>query len=555
MRFINIAVEDENQTGNEQTPEPVDLNPNSTEQAVAAVNNQDSTEPRKVLQVANYKEELAIINAQNKENNDEDQNLDNTNTENTDENPGDNGTEPSSSDDTGTGEDENTEPEGNEDTTKDEEPETPEPDDESETVAQEQYYVKGFKEVDVAIESMKVMSKYYDMLEKKSHLGGVNQQTARVITQALEYHSAQCGYKTKNVPALESYGSYTSAYQSSKELKVSVEGFLNDVWEAIKKFFRGLYNWVMDLLGGNKSSSGGSVRPNSKETRDKELEKHKAVIEKLEAKVANNERLREKDEERKKEREIQELKEDIAKYIFKTTDKGSVAELHNNVKMMKDVLQAVKAYTRAATLLGAQAQHACQNGAIVDFHSFRLEKSAIPSIHLEKYDSGKELTYEARTGEIVGGIEVLFVFTTDNLSKYVNGKFTAETIRRIGGDLSYRATAIRNNRSNYPKNIPQLDKSAVEEFKVLSKELAVCFDELTKTQEMIKILAENAKTLFEKSQPASWNNVDKYKLAMLKEQANIAGKLEMNLTSGYVSVNSQVNNYSTGLQKLYSLYI
>ena len=61
MRFIHIGLEED-----AAKEVAVDLDPNETSKAIEAVKNKDSTEPVKVLQVANYKEEIAALRAKNK---------------------------------------------------------------------------------------------------------------------------------------------------------------------------------------------------------------------------------------------------------------------------------------------------------------------------------------------------------------------------------------------------------------------------------------------------------------------------------------------------------
>ena len=65
MRFFNLGLEDEKQENTEQPP--VELEPNTVDKAINAVDNADSTEPEKVIEIANYKEELAAIRAKRKE--------------------------------------------------------------------------------------------------------------------------------------------------------------------------------------------------------------------------------------------------------------------------------------------------------------------------------------------------------------------------------------------------------------------------------------------------------------------------------------------------------
>jgi flagellar motor protein MotB len=159
MRFIQVSLEEENQ--NTQDGEKVDIEPNKTEQAIDAVDGKDSTDPEKVIKVANYTEELAKIRQKNKDENNEQEPTEDSDqdqsesdkaegedNENTDDNSEENNEEENSSDDGDT------------------DAKSQESSDGDEEVAMEQYIQQNMKQAYIAVESLTMQIKVSQITQK-----------------------------------------------------------------------------------------------------------------------------------------------------------------------------------------------------------------------------------------------------------------------------------------------------------------------------------------------------------------------------------------------------
>ena len=178
MRLFNLGLEDENQKNTEQPS--VDLEPNTVDKAIKAVDNADSTEPEKVIEIANYKEELAAIRAKRKEEDGDTESDDTTSTNNDGDGDGDAGLDNGASAEDADASNEDTEQENQEDDNEEEKAD----DGDSSSESEEEVATEGIKSVYAALESILEMSKFKDLLDRKSSLGGVNQATGFIISNA-----------------------------------------------------------------------------------------------------------------------------------------------------------------------------------------------------------------------------------------------------------------------------------------------------------------------------------------------------------------------------------
>ncbi len=575
MRFVQIATEDESQQGKDPV-EPANLNPNEAEKAAEAIENQDSTEPEKVLQVANYKEELGKLLSQ-KGNDDtaEDPGTGDAGGESGDpDSSGETSEEPAAdgSDDTpaddGSAEEDPPEDLSEEDTEPvDAEAELGEEGagKSDEQVAQEQFIAQGHKMASEGLESITVMRRYHSMLTDASKLGGISQHTAKVITQAFEHHCSLVGYQPKErTPALEDFCGYTSAYQATRQLTVAIEGFIDTVWQSIKKFMKAVWQWIVDLLNGGKGNTTNPVaHPQSKQDRSKAVKNLEAQIKLLEEQLDQTNKLRAKDQERFKGQEDaakkaqaseRELSRRLAMMIFRSTDKGTALELQTNARELNNAMVAADAVIfRINLIVPLLAMHTL-NGKIPRPDELVLGKQLASSLKTTVVKSGSNPVTESISDEIVGGSAMRFMFGASDLKGYDDRKTRVRLITDLGRQGFRVVTA--QSKGNFPSAVPPLEKPLLVSLNVILKEIEDLYNRLNSLQATITDFAGVAKEVSEGREiPTSWKNLDNESLAIVQAQINFIGLIETNAVAGYKSVSDLVNNYKNGIERLTKLYI
>ena len=557
MRFINIATEEENQDKEKANPESVDLNPNEAEKAKEAVENQDSTETKRVLQVANYKEELAIILASNQDD-DSSENQDEQPAEKPDTNTEDN---PDDASDDEVKKENTTEEDSEEEEAPDPTTEMGEADDSKsdEEVAQEQFIVQGYKMASEAIDSMYEMSKYHGIVKRSSELGGINKQTAKIIATAFEHHCEKTGFNNKEIiPALESFNSFTNSVVSTKQLNVAIENFLETVWEAIKKFFKSIWNWIMDLLSGKKKVSNSVDYPQTLKERDASvkvlLEENDKVAKRLENVIALREKDvkrfgEEKDAENKKKLEKQELARNISSAVYKSTDKGTIAELSFNARDIGNTVVAACAFTEKANKIFADIIGNSEAGHILPLETLCINKNSIPNINFDKVTRlDKSSVIEAITDEIVAGAAVRYVFAGDDVKTNNKISTSAKIIQELGTQ-GFKVVAYKH-KGNFPINVPKIDLNDISTLAEIVANIDKCYTKLSELQELLMALASIVKDISDSKQPDTWTNLKQEEITLLKAQLTFVGAFEGNLVGGYKSFNDLANNYKNGYSKL-----
>lgn len=587
MKFINLGLEDGEEGTNTDVPQSgddVNLNPNETQEAAKAIENEDSTEPAKQLQVANYKEELAILQQQ-QANEQTDDNQDEANPapedgpddgiatspenpqDTPDENPNqDENQEPTDNDN---GDEENADDESEEDVDNTE-PEVTDSEmgkgavgKDAEQVAQEQYIVKGFQEVSAALESVQVMAKYHTFLSKRSDLGGISHHTANVINTAFEHHSLICGYKPQTpTPALESYDTYTGSAQSTGELKIAIEGFLDTVWEAIKKFFKGIWTWLMDVLSPKQASV---TAPADKGTRDKALKELEKDNERLKKTIEKMDLNRQRDADRKAENEINRARAEtreanarlgarVAAQLFKTSDKGSFSEMTQNVRMLAEVVQAAHKHAVELVKVSKNAGSAAIGARVLSPNDLAINKNQVTGITFNSVERGnKSSLVEAKTDEILGGIGARFMFAgtdTNSIGKTIG----ASKVMQELGHQGFKMTSVKE-KSGFPNTLPALDSGDIQHLNTIVTEVSQAYAALTQVQAVITELAKVVKGFSEGGKPQSWNNLSQEDIAVIQMQMNFVGLIETNLVSGYKSMSDQVNNFTNAYRRLVNMIV
>lgn len=576
MDFIQIGLEDESNPP--QSGEDVQLQPNETEQAAEAMQNLESTEPEKQIQVANYKEELAILQQQkaNEQEEDPDASQDNPPAEggeggneneppenNENEEPTETPAEGEEEGDDNEGDDESSE-EDTEPVNTDAEMGADGVDKPAEQVAQEQYIVQGQRMVSQALESVYVMGKYHNFLSKRCELGGINPHTAKVITNAFEHYAAQAGYNfAQPMPALESFGTYSGAANSSMELKIGIEGFLNDVWTAIKKFFKSIWTWLMDMLTPKKVESAGS--PADRAARDKAVKALEAENAKLIKQLERVNAAREKDAAGKEEREQERLRREgreatarlnqkIAAQLFKTSDKGSFTEISLNARQLAEVVQFAAKYSQMLAKLINLAGAGALSGKQIPVGDLAISKNAIGGLTFNEVSRGnKSAVYVAATDEILGGLGTRFIFGGTDVTAIAKTIGAPKVIQELA-QQGFKMTSVKD-KSGFPTRLPELDSSERAALHSVVVEVSSAFKGVTVIQETASKLAKVIKDASEASEPASWQGLDKQSIAVLQMQLNFVGLLETNLVAGYKSMSDQVNNFKNAYMRLAAMYI
>jgi hypothetical protein len=559
MRFIQIGAEDETSNGEE-----VELNPNETAQAIAAVDNQNSTEPAKVIQVANYKEEVAALRAENKDKeNQDDTSVADTNTDA-------NGGDTSAPVDNAVQDDEQTETPTDgakpdeEDVPSDDVEQTPgtaelgqdAPGKTDEEVAQEDFIVQGHKMALEAIDGIQEMAKYHDFIKKRSKLGGINPQTAEIITKALENHSVRCGYTfdKKQVPSLENYASYSGAEKSTRELSVAIESFLSATWDAIKKFFKSVWKWIEDILTGGKSGKPDSVqRPQTKQTRDKSIRDLELKINDLKDKLKSNDKLRDKDLSKGKTlntKEPAKLPKELANVLFKNNDEGTFQEVFENGLVLAEVTDGFTNLTKFFDKASKNFAMGIANGENNGLGLMVATKDTLGAVALEKtVNLPDDLLVEGFSKEIAGGVQACFTFAKSGYSFEKLGLVKSCAVLGKQG-MSF----VSDKKEQNVIVFPELSENNLSILFTIVNEIKKSYNNISASQVMLTACANVLNDTSNKGTPESWSTFTEEQIAELKAQAMFMATLNTSMTASYKKLENQVNIYKDAIDKLIAFY-
>ena len=214
----------------------------------------------------------------------------------------------------------------------------------------EHYIQQNMKQAFIAVESLTMLGKYKDMLERKLKVGGINQATALVIQNNIQVCADRVGFTfKKQLPALESYTGFTSNTINTRELNYSLESLISGIWEAIKKFFKSVWNWILEILGIRKKTNGSGKTMSTKEERTKREEAAIKAAKNLEEKLKKIDLARERDNEKNKKAIQTELSESIANHLFCSNDVGTFTEIVvngdnilNGLKVCEDFIKTIQ---------------------------------------------------------------------------------------------------------------------------------------------------------------------------------------------------------------------
>ena len=246
-KFLSIATE-------EDTPAEGGLadpngKPDELEKANNMVQNEDTTDPAKVVKIANYKEELAALKEQQQAQGDEttdptDSTGDAGSTEDTGstEGEGDGSDAETPSDTESTDEDVSSdESAGDEDEANAEDSEVDEEGMTDEDAAQ----------LTEATESYTTLTKLRKVILSAKERNNFSNTALEMFNISVESIKTRLGMdhsQKYEMPAMEDLSGFTARQKYTDAMVVAFEGIVNDVWQAIVRMFKALSDWIKDFF-------------------------------------------------------------------------------------------------------------------------------------------------------------------------------------------------------------------------------------------------------------------------------------------------------------------
>ena len=240
MRRLHIATEEETA---------------AIDQAIEADRLAKSTNPTDVSEVANFKEELKRLKDQGTPESSEPEST----------------TAGDSEDSAANSEDTSGETEGGENNTSEEETgketsDAPEGDKDDESAAKdkEEPTDAGDKLAEEAISTGAALTRIYGVLHHANLRGGVQSAgSAMAIESIVSIVGARVGIRPSEPKPAGSYAAFESI--STRETATaatmeSISDMLSSIWEAIKKFFIRIFNWVREFFTGKKQTAQATLR-------------------------------------------------------------------------------------------------------------------------------------------------------------------------------------------------------------------------------------------------------------------------------------------------------
>lgn len=229
--------------------------PNELEKANEMVQNEESTEPETVVKIANYKEELAALKEQQKQESDTvDEEVNDQPETQEDEGMDDNSSD--DEDDSDTSAEEDSDSSEDSDTTDDSKETNDEVPDASEGLSKEDS-----KQLNDATEAYCTLHKLNMVAQKAKNRNSLTTAAFEMLQISLEGIKASLGVSKVakyNIPAIESFDSYTNRQKYTDSVTQALEGIVSDVWDAIVRMFKAIVNWVSDFLFNKKKSINGA---------------------------------------------------------------------------------------------------------------------------------------------------------------------------------------------------------------------------------------------------------------------------------------------------------
>ena len=256
-KFLSIATE-------EDIPAEgglVDPNgkPDELEKANDMVQNEDTTDPAKVVKIANYKEELAALKEQQQVQSDEttdptDSTGDTGSAEDTGstEGKGDGSDAKASDDAESTDEDVSSdEPTGDEDEANAKDSEVDEKGMSDEDAAQ-------FTEATESYTTLTKLRKVILSAKERNNFSNTALEMFNISVESIKTRLGMDHTQKYEMPAMEDLSGFTARQKYTDALVVAFEGIVNDVWQAIVRMFKALSDWIKDFFFNKQKTVKGA---------------------------------------------------------------------------------------------------------------------------------------------------------------------------------------------------------------------------------------------------------------------------------------------------------
>lgn len=126
------------------------------------------------------------------------------------------------------------------------------------------------EEMEVLTDEYQGLDRVHETLESFRSEGGMNPQAAAILNAAMEGFRIRLGM-TAAIPSTESFGSSTDRMAMTEISIESISDFAKKIWEAIKKAWNKMVDWVKGLFG-KKKESAEKLKARFKELKDAKLE-------------------------------------------------------------------------------------------------------------------------------------------------------------------------------------------------------------------------------------------------------------------------------------------
>ena len=129
------------------------------------------------------------------------------------------------------------------------------------------------EEMEVLTDEYQGLDRVHETLESFRSEGGMNPQAAAILNAAMEGFRIRLGM-TAAIPSTESFGSSTDRMAMTEISIESISEFAKKIWEAIKKAWNKMVDWVKGLFG-KKKESAEKLKARFKELKEAEPPKGK----------------------------------------------------------------------------------------------------------------------------------------------------------------------------------------------------------------------------------------------------------------------------------------
>ena len=286
-KFLSIATEEDIPAeGGLADP---NSKPDELEKANNMVQNEDTTDPVKVVKIANYKEELAALKEQQQAQGDE--------TTDPTDSTGDAGSAEDTGSTEGEGDGSDADASGNTESADEDEQSDDSTDDKDEANAEDsEVDEEGMTDEDAgqlteATECYTALTKLRKAILSAKERNNFSNTALEMFNISVESIKTRLGMdhsQKYEMPAMEDLSGFTARQKYTDALVIAFEGIVNDVWQAIVRMFKALSDWIKDFFfNKQKSVKGAREDLKSIEASNKSLVKGLEKREDLKGKTKN----------------------------------------------------------------------------------------------------------------------------------------------------------------------------------------------------------------------------------------------------------------------------